>query len=107
MKAVLVIDMPNSCDDCELNRDYNDIHIYCNHPCNTAIYGEIVPDWCPLRSLPDKIEVKVDKIEDTMHTELKLTDIFSNKIMTEVKFETDKLIALGYNACLEDILGGE
>lgn len=53
------------------------------------------------------MEVKVEKIEDIMHTELQTMDIFSNKIMAEVKFETDKLIALGYNACIDEIVGGE
>lgn len=58
MKAVLVIDVPNSCDDCELNRCYNDIHIYCNQPCNTARCGEIVPEWCPLRPLPHSKQIE-------------------------------------------------
>lgn len=75
MKALLVLDMPNSCDDCELNRYYNDIHIHCDHPCNTAICGEIVPEWCPLKPLPQRYD------EDAMREQK------------------------GWNRCLDEILG--
>lgn len=101
VKAVLVINMPTSCEDC---------------PCYDQEVGTCrasdtwktnIRNNCPLKPLPEKMEVKVEKIEDIMHTELQTMDIFSNKIMAEVKFETDKLIALGYNACIDEIVGGE
>ena len=101
-KSILVIDTPKNCAECKLIHLQGIGESICN-----AVDWSRRPSWCPLRPLPDKMEVKVEKIEDIMHTELQLTDIFSNKIMAEVKFETDKLIALGYNACIDEIVGGE
>lgn len=107
-KSIVVFNTPNKCKDCYFNGYGWNVCIITDEDIDEYVNpNETKPEWCPLRPLPDKIEVKVEKIEDIMHTELQLTDIFSNKIMAEVKFETDKLIALGYNACLEDILGGE
>lgn len=105
VKAILVLndihDIPKNCMSCPLIEYHHEYSIICRH----YQTGDTRPTWCPLRPLPDKIEVKVEKIEDIMHTELQLTDIFSNKIMAEIKFETDKLIALGYNACIDKIVG--
>ena len=60
---------------------------------------------CPLKPLPEKKEVKVEKIEDIMHTEFQTMDVITDKFIADVRFETDKLIALGYNACIDEISG--
>ena len=107
MKAILVIDMPNDCSHCPVSSisDYQYICDEMGRIMSEDEYYAQKPDWCPLKPIPEKMKVKAEKIEDIMHTELQLMDIFSNKIMAEVKFETDKLFALGYNACLDEILG--
>lgn len=63
-KAVLVIDMPNSCSECPLFRDtYNDM------PCSVLNYRYSIDYpypkdfrqvWCPLKSLSEN--VKIDEI---------------------------------------------
>lgn len=76
-KAVLVIDMPDSCKDCDImfKGDYSD---WCPwKDARTDVYDYIKnntkPDWCPLKELPTKIEALKDDWSD------------------------------GYNACLEGI----
>ena len=90
-KAVLVMDMPETCCDCrfcrelhegvdaccELEDEPNDntkcrmIDDYCYHK----------PDWCPLREFP--------KHKRTIGTDGEINQIFMN---------------VGYNACLDEIL---
>lgn len=99
MKAILVINMPTSCEDC---------------PCYDQEVGTCrasdtwktnIRNNCPLKPLPEKIEVKVNTFDDIMHTEFQLTDVIADKITAKIRFETDKLVALGYNSCLDDIMG--
>lgn len=86
-KAVLVMDMPESCFGCNF--------LYCNadagiDSCQAMEVSRIVdsetyerPDWCPLRELPEKIpELKsgYESINRTLHRE-------------------------GWNDCLDRILG--
>lgn len=59
-KAVLVMDMPETCKDCSCKYpSYKDDALYdCaitgkTIPINGGRYGE-KPDWCPLRELPKK-----------------------------------------------------
>lgn len=58
----------------------------------------------PLRPLPQKKEIEVNEIDDIMHTEYSIEDIYTNKYIATILLETDKLISLGYNACLDDIM---
>ena len=97
MKAVLVIDeMPNSCDECP-----------CCCDCHCSHLGRELGIWalhtgkpvdCPLKLLPQKKEVEVNKIDDYMHTEFSV-----DKLSAKILLDTEKLIALGWNACLEEI----
>lgn len=52
-KAVLVMDIPENCQDCPLKHDY-----YCeaDEEKRDAYFHEI-PEWCPLVPLPEKKEV--------------------------------------------------
>lgn len=51
-KAVIVIDMPEDCEDC--SQEY-DGRCYHEHPCGREIKeGCKKPDWCPLRPLPER-----------------------------------------------------
>ena len=84
-KSVLVIDTPKSCENC-----YMLSHNYCNFQC--LITGELIekstnkPDWCPLKPLPEKKEyiVPIDNVE-----------------------AQKDIIAVGWNACIDEITGEE
>lgn len=97
MKAILVIDnMPNSCDECEVRCGGYTAKEY-------AEKGIKRPSWCPLKPLPQKKEVEVNEIEDIMHTEYSIEDIYTNKYVATIRLATDSLISLGWNACLEEL----
>lgn len=54
-KAVLVMDMPESCDRCRFKLNVPRNRSYCyisQHSCDKECRK---PDWCPLRELPEKI----------------------------------------------------
>ena len=82
-KAIMVIDMPESCDMCDfVDEQY--------HYCNVPWFGKDVSDYvtcrhpeCPLRELPQKKD--------------------PNKALT---WEHKKWRE-GYNACINEILNGE
>lgn len=87
-KAILVIDMPNSCDKCPLFcGHYSDI--YCkglnNRGINYPYPKDFRQEWCPLQELPNKKERDIVK-ED-------YNGGYSHGIVH------------GWNACLEEILG--
>jgi hypothetical protein len=78
-KAILIIDMPESCKDCGIRftDEYSD---YC--PCKSTandvfdyVQENKKPSWCPLKSLPSVDEYAFGDWDE------------------------------GYRACLEDILG--
>lgn len=84
-KSMLVIDTPKTCENC-----YMLSHNYCNFQC--LITGELIekstnrPNWCPLKPLPEKKEyiVPIDNVESQKD-----------------------IIAVGWNACIDEITGGE
>lgn len=58
-KAVLVMDMPECCADCPCSffeRDNPVLNLICGVAQEDA-YNVGKPDWCPLRELPEKMEV--------------------------------------------------
>ena len=60
-KAILVIDMPNSCNECKIRFDdeYSNWCPYDNpEPNGVWQYVEkgTKPDWCPLKEIPEKLE---------------------------------------------------
>ena len=77
-KAVLVMDMPERCDMCDLRYTLP----FGNKVCYMkfkGVTGEKRPDWCPLRELPEK----------------KKTNYYMNN--------KEKGIVEGWNACLDAI----
>lgn len=88
MKAILVIDMPEACAD------------GCPVMCRTRGINHR-PTWCPLKPMPQKKEVEVNEIEDIMRTEYSIEDIYTNKYVATIRLATDKLISIGWNACIE------
>lgn len=92
-KAVLVMDMPSSCNKCNLRgQNYGLENVCFGRVEHSKKYGdyykdiqniETRPDWCPLRELPKKKEA----------------DIYTTAY--------DKATMIGYNACIDELLGGE
>lgn len=82
-KAILVIDMPESCDMCDFE-DINGVDaecMYCNVPgCGKDVTDYIAcrPDFCPLRELPEKKETGIGE-------------------------HGEKMFRVGFNACLDEI----
>lgn len=64
-KVVLVMDMPESCDMCDFVDDeqpprYGEKTLYCGVPGigeDVTDYIACRPDWCPLRELPERMEI--------------------------------------------------
>ena len=90
-KAILVMDMPETCKDCSCKYpSYKDDALYdCaitgkTIPINGGRYGE-KPDWCPLRELPEKKDTIIYENDDWGTVDLKTKDE-------------------GWNACLDKIL---
>ena len=84
-KAVLVIDMPESCDVCDFKKDG-----ICGSYCNVPGIGEYTDDYiscraefCPLKPMPEKGDIRKAK---TMTT------------LTWIE---------GFNACIDAICGKE
>lgn len=86
-KAVLVMDMPSSCEECILkNYVGKDCDVVCEVKGMTQSYEDAYkgkPIWCPLRELPEK---KEDNSANT---------------------ESFACFKLGYNACIDELLGEE
>lgn len=84
-KAILVIDMPSNCNECPCRYltegCYSD---FCQVTCDDLPerYDTAKPDWCPLREVPQKKE--------------------ENDTFTDCEYYRVQ----GYNACIDEILGG-
>ena len=92
-KAVLVMDMPESCDMCDFVDDmqpprYGERTLYCSAPGigeDVTDYVACRPDWCPLRELQEK--------KETVHPQ----ECYENSYCTDE-------MKVGWNACLDRIL---
>lgn len=92
-KSIVVFNTPTKCNDC-----YFKGHRFC--VCNLVDEdideyvdpNETKPDWCPLRPLPRRMSMR-DEAEFYLG--------YMNGKTKYLGFNE------GYNACLEDILGGE
>ena len=80
-KAMIVMDMPDSCSDCRLC--YPSIIPICVAKDRVILKEKLgrKQRWCPLKEVPEKKEP--DSLTDSIYFE-----------------------ALGYNACIDEILGG-
>ena len=86
--AVLIIDMPESCDMCDFVEEQYP-RMYCGVPGigeNVTDYIACRPDFCPLRGLPEK--------EETVHPQ----ECYTNS------YWTDKM-RVGWNAYRDALLG--
>ena len=88
MKAILVMDMPSGCMGCNfLHCEIEENKEYCEAReirKQVDLAKEEKPDWCPLRELPEKMQVCGKYPQE-------------DKIVPSYK--------IGYNACIDEILG--
>ena len=78
MKAILVMDMPSSCSECNFQQ-YGICHAVRKSIVGTPTDLKSKPDWCPLKPMPEKKE-----------TPDNILGVFMN---------------IGRNACIDEILG--
>lgn len=81
-KGIILIDMPESCVEC----DFCEGSSFCEYPHINRLVTSYIrsrPDWCPIKPMPEKI-------------------IYKNR-----QGLLQEQLALGWNACIDDILGGE
>lgn len=87
-KAILVIEIPEKCLDCNLCFLDMDGSISCYYNkreiCSNVGENNSRPNWCPLKSLPERKEyiIPIDNVESQKD-----------------------IIAVGWNACLREIVG--
>lgn len=101
MKAMLIVDMPKSCEDCELCRD--------GYLClRLGEVGESVENGtkdlrCPLKPMPNKKEeISIDDTKISLK-------VNNHVVVHKINFEKAILYAKqrGFNDCLNEILGEE
>jgi len=91
MKAILVIDMPSKCKECDLYIDYRESASdpgtqFCGWKGYVERYNpDKIPDWCPLRPMPS-----IKKY---------IQGIAKEKDMSLVGYVD------GWNDCLDEIMG--
>lgn len=92
-KAILVMNMPKNCAKCEFCLEITENHHCCqrvsddNNRCkrvdyDVEFYQYEKPKWCPLKEIPEK------------------------QITYSTDDEFQRIIKEGYNACIDEILGG-
>ena len=54
-KAMLVLDMPESCLVCPVGQDQGDYYIYCPIKKKIPLSNNKRPEWCPLQKIPDEV----------------------------------------------------
>jgi hypothetical protein len=98
-KAILIIDMPESCSKCPLfGGFYTDM--CCkgmnNRGINYPYPEDFRQDWCPLKPAPEKIDVP--DFDDTVKAE-------SENAFEVGMYMYDRGHYRGYNLCIDKILG--
>ena len=96
MKKMLIIEEPESCETCPL-RSYSNLMLMC-----TPMRESASDVRCPLKPLPEKKVVTVKRMEDIQS--YSITEV-ADKISAKIILKTDEVFALGWNACLDSIIG--
>ena len=90
-KAILIIDMPESCNECKIRVD-DDYSNWCpyDNPEPGGVWEYVnkgtKPDWCPLKPMPEKYDIEAER----------------NKPHDR---DYDWEFEGGYNVCIDEILG--
>ncbi len=88
-KSVLAIDTPENCYSCCLRREPIRNCPYCAVKLKGIKDSSVKPDWCPLKSLPEK---------------MKVTGIYNGEYFKAGGKPPSYKI--GWNACIDEITGG-
>lgn len=80
MKAILVIDMPNNCEECPCFYDW----LHCQAKDGLCVLGDERPEGCPLKPMPQKQTLAEGLFDE------------EGQIVMRAYFN-------GYNACIEEI----
>ena len=93
-KAVLVMDMPENCKECNMSILSREPHtgqmcFRCvHHPMFLVeIKKKTKPDWCPLKPMPEKKVLSGD--------------------VADIQKMGKELVDIGYNACIDELLKEE
>ena len=116
-KAILIIDTPKCCVECFYHRyiellgcnycvaDIKNIRLIESDEDDESDLYNRRKNWCPLRPMPQKKEVKeINAIDDVMKSDIQ---IIYEKVTAKIMLDTELLIASGYNLCIDEILGEE
>lgn len=98
-KAILITDMPESCDMCDFT-DMVNAKMYCGVPgCGELAEDYIIcrPDWCPLVPMPEKRDYN-SAMEEAIKEEC-----FDTEDSQDYTFLAGKVS--GWNACIDAIEG--
>ena len=102
MKAILVFDMPDTCEGCPCCYEG---YSYCpllRRELGVWAFHTGKPVDCPLKPIPEKKVVTVERIEDIQSYSItEVADMISAKII----LKTDEVFAIGWNTCLDEITG--
>lgn len=100
-KSILVLDTPKYCGECPIcaswqasafsNREY-----WCTVSNNTSVDQYDKPNWCPLKSMPEKIDVP--NWDDSIKAENTNAEVVGI-------YMYDRGIYRGYNGCIDQIIG--
>lgn len=108
MKAILVIDMPQTCKECKLKYLDTGDDAYWGVNVERCIcdnceieHNERAYD-CQLKPMPQKKVVTVKRIEDIQS--YSITEV-ADKISAKIILKTNEVFALGWNACIDAIIG--
>lgn len=93
-KGIIVVDMPENCKKCEY-RLTNGFCIPSRKDIFKFALSNEKPDWCPIRSLPERKDYKgPDAVNGTL-------------MSTRAKQAIDEAGKMGWNACIDEILKEE
>lgn len=108
-KSILVIDTPKSCNYCPLCIEDYYSRDYCVATDSRIWYNEI-PEWCPLREFPQRRKMNINTELPSCAVEItqeEFDHIEKNpNIIYFIKENVSDEYASGYNACIDEILGG-
>ena len=89
-KVMLIMEEPVSCRECPCSCED-----YCQKESDIIPDVKTKPEWCPLREVPQKKEMKT------------FTEFLEEKQDVKVveNFVAEEFMKYGYNACIDEILG--
>lgn len=94
-KAILILDNIDETEIAELRANIQ-----------LNLYGEDRGEYtnCPLKPMPERKKVgEIERVDDFMKSEIR---VMVEKVEAQIRLDTELLLATGYNACIDEILGG-